>query len=43
MNIRGVDIMKGSPTNARVVYAKIESESLQKIANGITQSFIDAG
>lgn len=34
--------MKGSPNNAKVVYAKIESESLQKIANGIAQSFIDS-
>lgn len=43
MNIHGVNIMKGSTDKARVVYAKIESEPLQKIANGITESFIAAG
>lgn len=43
MTVRGIDLMKGNPSKARVVYAKIESESLQKIANGITKAFIDAG
>lgn len=42
MNIRGVEIMKGSPNKARVVYAKVESEPLQIIANGIAKTFIDA-
>lgn len=40
---RGLEIMKGSPKKARVVYAKIESDSLQTIANGISKSFNDAG
>ncbi|XP_055320542.1 activating signal cointegrator 1 complex subunit 1-like isoform X2 [Sitodiplosis mosellana] len=43
MNIRGVEIIKGRPNKARVVYAKVESEPLQKIANGIAKSFVDAG
>lgn len=35
--------MQGNPSSARVVYAKIESEALQKIADGIAKAFIDAG
>lgn len=35
--------MKGSPEEARVLYAKIESDSLQKIADAITNSYIHAG
>lgn len=35
--------MKGNVSKARVVYAKIESEAIQKIANAITKAFIDAG
>lgn len=35
--------MKGNPEHTRVLYGNIESQSLQKIANGITQSFVDAG
>lgn len=41
--VSGLEIMKGSTDKAKVMYAKIQSESLQKIADNITQSFIDAG
>ncbi|XP_031620842.1 uncharacterized protein LOC116339226 isoform X2 [Contarinia nasturtii] len=43
INVHGLEIMKGNPNKARVVYAKIESEALQKVADGITTAFIDAG
>lgn len=43
MNIRGVEIMNGNAEKARVVYAVIESEALQQIADGIVNAFIDAG
>lgn len=39
----GLEVMKGSAEKAKVLYAKIQSESLQRIADEITQSFIDAG
>lgn len=41
--VSGLEIMKGSADKARVVYAKIQSESLQNIADSITRAFIDAG
>lgn len=43
MKVRGIGIMNGNPEKARVVYAKVESEALQKIANGIAKCFVDAG
>lgn len=43
LKVSGLEIMKGSTDKARVVYAKIQSESLQKIADNITKTFIDAG
>lgn len=41
--VSGLEIMKGSTDKAKVVYAKIQSESLQKIADSITTAFVDAG
>lgn len=41
--VSGLEIMKGSAEKARVLYAKIQSEPLQRVANEITKSFIDAG
>lgn len=35
--------MKGTPENARVVYAEIQSDALQKIADSITDVFIQSG
>lgn len=43
LNVCGLEIMQGSADKTRVLYAKIQSESLQKIADSITKSFIDAG
>ncbi|XP_037029866.1 uncharacterized protein LOC119069812 isoform X2 [Bradysia coprophila] len=40
---QGLELMKGKPTKAKVVYAQIESESLQQIANAITKSFVESG
>ncbi|KAG4080006.1 hypothetical protein HA402_006318 [Bradysia odoriphaga] len=40
---QGLELMKGKPTKAKVVYAQIESESLQQIANAITKSFNESG
>lgn len=41
--VNGLEIMKGSIDKAKVVYAKIQSESLQRVADGISKAFIDAG
>lgn len=41
--VSGLEIMKGSADKVKVLYAKIQSESLQKIADRIAKSFIDAG
>ncbi|XP_031620944.1 uncharacterized protein LOC116339292 [Contarinia nasturtii] len=43
INVHGLDVMNRNRKKARVVYAKIESEALQKVADGITRAFIDAG
>lgn len=41
--MHGFELMKGNVSKARVVYAKIESKALQRIADAITKAFIDAG
>lgn len=35
--------MNDDPSNVRILYAKIESEALQQVADGILKRFIDAG
>ncbi|XP_059612877.1 activating signal cointegrator 1 complex subunit 1-like [Phlebotomus argentipes] len=39
ITIQGVDIMNSNPERTRVVYAKIQSEALQKIANHVEAVF----
>lgn len=41
--VKGVGLLKGTPEQAKVLYAKIHSEPLQKIAEQFKEAFIDAG
>lgn len=43
ISIRGIEIMNDDPSNVRYLFAKIESEALQQVADGILKRFIDAG
>lgn len=39
----GVEIMNDDPKCVRYLYAKIQSDALQRIGDGILKQFIDAG
>lgn len=41
--IRGVEIMNDDPSSVQSLYGKVESDTLQQIADGIHKRFIDAG
>lgn len=43
MKLRGLEIMNDDPSSVNVLYAKVESEALQKIADGIYKQFIKSG
>lgn len=43
ISIRGVEIMNDDPSSVNILYAKVESEALQQIGDGILRRFIDAG
>lgn len=43
INVRGVAAMNNNAAKARVLYGKVESEPLQKLADGIVERFQDAG
>lgn len=43
ISIRGVDIMNDDPSSAQVLIAKIHSEALQQIGDGILKRLIASG
>lgn len=43
VNVRGIEIMNDDPSSVRVLYAKIESESLQSLADGVLRQFVHSG
>lgn len=43
MKLQGLEIMNDDPSAVRILYAKVESEPFQKIADGIYQYFIKSG
>lgn len=43
MKIRGVDYMNDDPSEVNVLYGKVESDTLQKIADEISEYFIFQG
>lgn len=43
VNIRGVEAMNNNPEKVRILYGKVMSEPLQKMANSIAKQFIDSG
>lgn len=43
VNVRGIEIMNDDPSSVQILYAKIQSEALQSIADSMLKRFIDAG
>lgn len=43
VSVRGVEIMNDDPSSVRILYAKVQSDALQEIADAIVKRFIDAG
>lgn len=43
VNIHGIDMMNDDPSQVSVIYAKISGNSVQKVANHISQRLIDLG
>lgn len=41
--VRGIAVMNNSPAKARILYGKVDSESLQAIADGIMKQFYESG